>query len=34
MENIRLQLQGMSCAGCASSIEKAVKEVSGVRGYK
>ncbi len=31
MENIRLQLQGMSCAGCASSIEKAVKEVSGVK---
>jgi Cu+-exporting ATPase len=31
MENIRLQLQGMSCAGCASSIEKAVKRLSGVK---
>ena len=30
MENTRFQLQGMSCASCASRIEQAIQEVSGV----
>ncbi|WP_267383899.1 heavy metal translocating P-type ATPase [Cyanobacterium sp. uoEpiScrs1] len=30
METCHLKLQGMSCAGCASTIEKAIQEVEGV----
>ena len=30
METIRIRLQGMSCASCASTIEKTIKELSGV----
>jgi P-type Cu+ transporter len=30
MDNITLKLRGMSCAGCASSIEQAIKSVPGV----
>ena len=30
MQTSRLHLQGMSCAGCANAIEKAIQEVSGV----
>ncbi|RUO61896.1 heavy metal translocating P-type ATPase [Pseudidiomarina insulisalsae] len=29
-ENVQLQLTGMSCAGCAKSIERALHEVNGV----
>lgn len=30
METVQLQLRGMSCAGCARSIEKAIRAVCGV----
>ncbi len=30
MDNLTVKLQGMSCASCASSIEQAIKSVSGV----
>lgn len=30
METLQLQLRGMSCAGCASAIEKAIRAVPGV----
>lgn len=30
METVQLQLRGMSCAGCARSIEKAIRAVTGV----
>ncbi|XTZ10818.1 MAG: heavy-metal-associated domain-containing protein [cyanobacterium endosymbiont of Rhopalodia yunnanensis] len=30
MKTYHLKLQGMSCAGCASAIEKVIQEVEGV----
>ncbi|MGW8437850.1 heavy-metal-associated domain-containing protein [Nocardiopsis sp. NPDC055879] len=31
METVVLQVQGMSCSGCASRIEQALERVEGVR---
>jgi P-type Cu+ transporter len=31
METVRLQLQGMSCAVCAQSVERAIRDVPGVQ---
>ena len=31
MQNIRLSIAGMSCAGCVANVEKALREVDGVK---
>ena len=31
MKNIKLTIQGMHCASCASNIERSLKKVSGVK---
>ena len=30
MKKVRLQIEGMHCASCASNVEKSLKKVSGV----
>ncbi len=32
MKKVKLTIQGMHCASCASNIERSLKKVSGVKG--